>query len=187
MLKNIYAPLSGGLAQEKVLEIIANNLANANTSGFKEEQVTFRAMSADPWPSYPSTLPPQPYKMDMKELYPLRGNEMGYVALADVSTSFQQGTLSQTSNPLDVALQGDGMFAVNTPFGERFTRDGSFTLSPEGVLTTKNGAMVQGTSGVIAGLKEGDLVVTGPYDVVSKTLKAGKQVKVVDKKDLFEK
>lgn len=159
MLKNIYAPLSGGVGQERVMEIIANNLANTNTVGYKEEQITFQSMDSNPWNSYSSVLPPAPFKMDMKELYPLRGNEMAYVAVSDVRTSLVQGGLQKTGNPLDLAIQGNGMFVVNTPFGERYTRDGSFSLTPDGVLVTKNGALVQGENGAIAGLKEGDVQI----------------------------
>lgn len=159
MLKNIYGPLSGGVGQEKVLEILANNIANAGTTAFKEEQVSFSALEADPWPNYASPLPPAPFKVDMREVFPLRGNEMGYTALANVSTSHVQGGLRQTSNPLDVAVQGDGFFAINTPFGERFTRDGSFSLTPEGTLVTKTGQLVLGENGAITGLSEGDVKI----------------------------
>jgi flagellar basal-body rod protein FlgF len=159
MLKNIYGPLSGGIAQEKVLDILANNMANANTTAFKEEQVTFSAMQANPWPNYTNPLPPAPYKLDMRDLYKLHGNEFGYTALANVATSQVQGGLRQTGNPLDVAIQGNGFFAVNTPFGERFTRDGSFSLTPEGTLVTKNGALVQGNNGAITGLTEGNVKI----------------------------
>ena len=159
MLKNIYGPLSGGVGQEKVLEILANNIANAGTTAFKEEQVTFSAMSSDPWPAYASPLPPAPFKVDLRDVFPLRGNEMGYTAIANVATSHVQGGLRQTGNPLDVAVQGDGFFAVNTPFGERFTRDGSFSLTPEGSLVTKTGQLVQGENGPLTGLSEGDVKI----------------------------
>jgi flagellar basal-body rod protein FlgG len=97
--------------------------------------------------------------MNMEEVYPLRGNEMNYVAVADVKTDFTQGSLRRTDNPLDMSLQGDGMFSVMTPFGERYTRDGSFTLSPGGMLTTKGGAPLQGEKGAIVGLQEGTIRV----------------------------
>jgi flagellar basal-body rod protein FlgF len=152
MVRNIYGPLSGGVAQEKVLEILSNNIANANTTGFKEEQVSFAALESNPWPSYKSPLPAAPFKTDMRAVFPLHGNEMGYSALANVSTSHVQGGLRETGNDLDAAIQGDGFFTVNTPFGERFTRDGSFSLTPDGTLTTKTGAVVQGERGPISGL-----------------------------------
>ncbi|MEN9809918.1 MAG: hypothetical protein RLZZ488_1485 [Pseudomonadota bacterium] len=157
MLKNIYAPLSGGMVQERVLEILANNVANMNTTGFKEEQVTFAALEANPWNSYPNALPPAQFKLDMREIYPLHGNEMGYVTLSNVETSHIQGGLKRTGVNTDLAVQGNGFFTINTPFGERFTRDGSFALTPEGTLVTKNGASVMGERGAITGLSEGNL------------------------------
>jgi flagellar basal-body rod protein FlgF len=167
MLRNVYAPLSAGLGQERLLEILANNMANANTSGFKEDQLSFRGLDADPWPNYADPNPPAPFKLDMKEVYPLHGNEMNYVSVADVKTDFSQGSLRRTDNPLDMALQGDGMFVLMTPFGERFTRDGSFTLSPSGMLTTKGGAPVQGEKGAIVGLQEGNIRILPTGEVYS--------------------
>ena len=184
MLRNIYAPLSGGVAQERVLEILSNNLANSNTSGYKEEQITFQSMEANPWPSYSTALPPAQFKVDMNDLHPLRGNEMGYVAISDVQTSHIQGGLTRTGNPLDVAIQGDGFFAVQTPFGERFTRDGSFSLTPEGMLVTKNGAAVMGENGSISGLKEGDIKIldSGEVYIGDRYLDKIKTVSFDDKK-----
>ncbi len=157
VLKNIYAPLAGGMAQERVLEILSNNVANIHTTGFKEEEVTFRSMMPDPWPSYPSALPPVPFAQRMEDVYPPRGNEMGSVGVAEVKTNFRPGALQTTGNALDVALEGDGFFVLETPFGPRYTRDGSFTLSPEGLLMSKTGGVVQGSRGPISGLNEGEL------------------------------
>lgn len=157
MLKNIFAPLSGGIVQERVLEILANNVANMNTTGFKEEQVTFAALEANPWKSYNSPLPPAQFKLDMRDVYPLHGNEMGYVTLSNVETSHIQGGLKRTGANTDVAIQGNGFFAINTPFGERYTRDGSFNLTADGTLVTKNGASVMGERGPITGLSEGEM------------------------------
>ncbi|MEN9827382.1 MAG: hypothetical protein RI953_3127, partial [Pseudomonadota bacterium] len=165
MLKNIFAPLSGGIVQERVLEVLANNVANMNTTGFKEEQVTFSALEANPWKSYPNALPPAQFKLDMRDLYPLHGNEMGYVTLANVETSHIQGGLKRTGNNTDVAIQGNGFFAINTPFGERYTRDGSFALTPDGTLVTKNGASVAGERGPITGLNEGQLRILADGEV----------------------
>lgn len=157
MLKNIFAPLSGGMVQERVLEILANNVANMNTTAFKEEQVTFAAMEANPWPAYSSPLPPAQFKLDMRDLYPLHGNEMGYVTLSNVETSHVQGALKRTGSNTDVAIQGNAFFSVNTPFGERYTRDGSFSLTSDGTLVSKNGASVMGERGAITGLSEGKM------------------------------
>jgi flagellar basal-body rod protein FlgF len=188
MLKNIYAPLSGGVAQEKVMEILSNNVANANTNAFKEEQVTFASLEANPWPNYKNPLPPAQFKLDMRDLNPLHGNEFGYAAIANVATSHQQGSLKNTGNPLDLAIQGGGFFAVQTPFGERFTRDGSFTLTPDGTLVTKSGAPVQGEKGPITGLSEGNVEVLPGGEVhLNGKLVDKLQIVEFDKKDLLQK
>lgn len=165
MLKNIYAPLSGGIGQERLLEILSNNVANASTVGFKEDEISFEAQGSNPWDSYATALPPAPFKANMQEVYPLRGNEMNYTTIANVKTSFQQGAMQRTGNNLDFGIQGNGFFVVMTPFGERFTRDGGFTLTPEGMLTTKNGFVVQGENGALVGLRQDQLKVMSNGEV----------------------
>ena len=147
MLKNIYAPLSGGEAQERVMEILSNNLANVQTTAFKRDLITFEAQEANPWPNYPTALPPAPFKVDMNSLYPLKGNEMSYVTLSDIKTDHTQGPLQKTDHDSHVALEGNGYFEVMTPFGTRYTRDGSFDLNANGTLVTKQGHVVQGEKG----------------------------------------
>lgn len=186
MIKNVYAPLSGGLMQEKIIDIIANNLANTNTTAFKEDEIAFKAEEANPWPNYAHPHPPAPFKQDMSEVYPLKGNEMSYVALAEVKTSFSQGSLQRTGNDTDFALQGKGFFSVNTPFGQRLTRDGGFVISPDGVLVTKNGHPVEGENGLIQGLQGGKLKVlpTGEVYVGKQFIDKLKVVSVDDEKNL---
>lgn len=159
MLKNIYSPLSGGTAIERKIEIISNNLANTNTTGFKEEMLALESQQANPWPSYRNPLPPAHFKMDMREVFPLRGDEIDYTVIGDVKTDFSQGSLRDTGSRLDVAIEGDGFFSVMTPFGERFSRDGSFILNSEGMLMTRSGGVVQGEKGAIVGLSEGNLKI----------------------------
>lgn len=148
MLNSIYTPLSGGLAQEKVLEIIANNLANLNTVGFKEEQVTFKLLEPEAEINYTEPLPPANFELNFEDLH-LRGNEMNYVGVSGVSRNDLQGSPLDTKNPLDLMIEGEGYFQISTPEGERYTRNGSFSLSPEGALVDKNGNPVMGTKGSI--------------------------------------
>lgn len=153
MLKNIYSPLSGALAQERVLEMIANNLANLNTTGFKGDRVTFTLLEPEPEKNYQNPLPPANYKIGMEQLLWRKGNEMAYVGVADVQRDMQQGPAIQTNNDLDFMIEGEGMMQVQTENGPRYTRNGSLTLSPDGVLTTKSGHPVMGA--------KGDIVVRG--------------------------
>src|SRR5690349_18504037 len=114
MNRGAYTAGTGMLAQQRRLDVIANNLANVNTRGFKSDQLTFgdmmiREMAADGG----------------------NGAPVGFLAsgptVESQTTNFSQGSLERTGNSLDLALEGNGMFAVRTPNGVRYTRDGAFT------------------------------------------------------------
>jgi flagellar basal-body rod protein FlgG len=150
MLKAIYSPMSGALAQEKVLEIISNNLANANTVGFKGDSVTFKLLTPEPDKNYKSPLPPANYKVDLNDLSPLHGNDIAYVGIAGVERDESQGPVMQTGNPTDLMIEGEGMFAVHTSEGMRYTRSGQLSISPDGVLMTPAGHPVLGEKGAIS-------------------------------------
>ncbi len=147
MLKSIYTPVSGAIAQERTLEIIANNLANMNTTGFKGDQVTFEQLLPEPEKRYTDPLPPANYKVDLEKLSPLHGNEVAYVGVSGIHRDNTQGPAITTNNPTDLMIEGEGMFAVQTPDGVRYSRNGAFALSPDGVLTTKAGHPVLGVKG----------------------------------------
>jgi flagellar basal-body rod protein FlgF len=112
------------------LEIVANNLANANTVGFKRDNL-FSQMLSD---------------AQLKEAQ--AGGDLSGT-LARQYSDFSEGSIQQTNNPLDMAIQGDGFFTVDTPRGVRYTRNGAFMISREGTLTTKEGYPVLSTNGVI--------------------------------------
>jgi flagellar basal-body rod protein FlgF len=132
MIKGIHTSALGLLPLQKQLEVIANNLANVNTTGFKRDDAfsnelitagnLFRNGTASPTEN------------DISE---------------QTATDFSQGTLQRTSNPLDVAIDGQGFFTVETPEGIKLTRDGSFNISTDGTLVTRNGDPVMGTGGSI--------------------------------------
>jgi flagellar basal-body rod protein FlgG len=143
----IYAAASGAQAQRLRLEVLANNLANLSTPGFKEDQPVFR-VDEDAPPATDANGAP----LDL-------GTGIRLVPLIPVATrtDFRAGPLQPTGNALDVAIQGDGFFSVQTPAGIRYTRNGSFTLGPEGLLTTADGHPVLGDGGEIT--VEGGAVV----------------------------
>lgn len=149
MIKSIYTPLSGALAQEKVMDIIANNLANVNTVGFKEESVTFKLMEPEPEKNYKSPLPPANYKISLDEILPLKGNEMSYVGVSGVHRDLSQGSAIETKNPLNIMIEGDGLIALNTKNGVRYTRNGQLNLSADGALVSGLGDPVLGQRGNI--------------------------------------
>jgi flagellar basal-body rod protein FlgF len=150
MQKSIYTPLSGALAQEKVMEIIANNLANVNTNGFKGDRVTFKLLESEPEQNYKNPLPPANYKIDFENLQHLKGNTIGYVGVAEVSKDNSQGTSIKTGNKTDLMIEGEGVFKVMTPDGQRFTRTGNFSVNRDGIIVTKQGHPVMGEKGDIA-------------------------------------
>lgn len=131
MNNGIYAASTGLLARTQELDLAANNLANANTNGFRGEHVSFksRMMTAS------------------SNLATRAVNSFGI--LGSPRTDFSQGSLQQTGNPLDLALEGSGFFAVQAPTGVQYTRNGNFHLTATGALVTTQGYAVLGTSGPI--------------------------------------
>lgn len=138
MDKGIYTALSGGIAMGHEIELIANNLANANTPGFKRDTGTFneyltelrRTDSAD-------GLQREINSVTLADARPT--GDKSFVEMDGIYTDYNQGMHKSTGRPLDVAIQGPGMLEVLTPSGVRYTRQGNFSLSPDGTLVTSNG------------------------------------------------
>ena len=143
MNKGIYPALSGGVAYEKLLTIIANNVANINTAGYKADRPVFKVDVPDTING--TTLP-----------YPV--SDKFYTEIDSVFTDFNTGVIRQTGNVLDLAIEGDGFFVVDTPDGPRYTRSGNFILDASKALTTVDGHMVMGDGGPII-LEEGKIAV----------------------------
>lgn len=135
MDQGIYTAASGAIAMEQRLDIIASNLANVNTTGFKKDSISFEDFQKS---------------LDTSKLYPgqYRATPVD-VVIGKQFIDSTQGGFKNTGNPLDVTIVGEGFFVVNTPEGTRYTRAGSFTLSPEGLLITPQGYTVQGQGGDI--------------------------------------
>ena len=140
-MKNIWVPLSGQVAQQRKVETIANNVANANTVGFKKDQLVFKEhLTALTQGVEDIDIPRKEFSP--ADFYHTQGVENAMVAVDGSFTIFEQGQLTPTSNPLDVGLQGDGFLEVLTPTGVRFTRKGNLSLSREGELVTDQGFKV---------------------------------------------
>lgn len=127
----MYVALSRQMTLRRELDIVANNIANVDTTGFKVEGTMVKT---DPATGARMVDGPASLK---------------FVIDDGVTRDFTQGALRQTNGPLDVAIEGQGFFKVQTAAGERYTRDGRFTLSPEGKVTTQAGDPVVGESGEI--------------------------------------
>jgi flagellar basal-body rod protein FlgF len=120
----LYVGLSRQMTLRRELDIVANNIANANTTGFKVEELMVRTEPAKPARTVGGA------------------NPVKFVLDDGVARDFGQGVLAKTGGDFDVAIEGQGFFKVSTAGGERYTRDGRFTMGPEGKLTTQGGAPV---------------------------------------------
>lgn len=134
MNSGIYSTVSGSLAAMRRLDIISNNLANVNTAGFKKDKMSFEGLLAGA--ANPPAVP-QGSTAD-----PILQKENLYI-------DYSNGPITQTGNPLDLAIDGDGFFAVATPEGIAYTRQGNLRLSADGTLVTSDGYAVQGQGGSI--------------------------------------
>jgi flagellar basal-body rod protein FlgG len=120
------------------VDTVANNLANADTLGFKKDATAFREyLAVQEREHSPQDIPRG--AITNKDLYQLDGRDQAFVVVDGTYTDFRQGNLRVTQNPLDVAVDGKGFFEVSTPQGNRYTRQGSFHISPEGRLETVDG------------------------------------------------
>ncbi len=142
-MKNIWVPLSGQVAQQRKVEAIANNVANANTVGFKKDQLVFKEhLTALSKGVDDIDIPRKEFSP--ADFYHTQGAENSMVSVDGSFTVFEQGTLIPTNNPLDVALKGEGFLEILTPTGVRFTRKGNLSLNKEGELVTDQGYRILG-------------------------------------------
>lgn len=126
--------LSRQMTLERQLDVVANNVANVNTAGFKADRSLF-----------------QEYLKSGAHDDSFSGRDRGISFVQDRGTlhDFAAGPTEQTKNPLDVAIDGDAFLVVQTPGGERYTRDGGLQINSRGQLVTASGNAVLGTSGPI--------------------------------------
>ncbi|MBN1646867.1 MAG: flagellar basal-body rod protein FlgF [Spirochaetales bacterium] len=148
MIRGIYTGASGMIVQMHEMDALANNLANVDLTGYK------RDVSAQK--SFPELLLRRTndngvYKFPFGSIdtAPVVGKIGTGVEFNELYTVFEQGSLRQTENPFDVALEGEGFFVIQTNEGEKYTRNGTFTIDPNGILVTKEGFPVLGENGVI--------------------------------------
>jgi len=126
--------LSRQVALQRQMDVVANNIANLNTSGFKAEDLLF-----------------EEYKMPVARDndFAFGDKQLSYTEDWATVHDMSQGAMVQTGNPLDVALEGEGFLTVETPAGERYTRAGSLALNSEGTLVDLSGNPVLGDGGPI--------------------------------------
>jgi len=139
-----------GLSRQTVLrrelDIVANNIANINTTGFKADGAVFSEFLHNGGTGDTSSAP---------------GQRMSFVQDRMTWHDMSQGTVQQTGNPLDIAIDGDAMLVVQTARGERYTRSGSLQIGPTGELVTTSGDRVLGDNGpIVLQSTDRDVVIT---------------------------
>jgi flagellar basal-body rod protein FlgF len=139
----LYVGLSRQMTLQRQLDIVANNIANADTAGFKTEKPLFRTEPKSPARTADG---PKPIK---------------FVIDAGLTRDFSQGALRTTNSAFDLAIDGAGFFQIQTPEGERYTRDGHFRLDETGRIVTQAGQAVLDARGaeVIIDPKKGALEI----------------------------
>lgn len=160
MVRGLYTAATGMTLQMERQEAIANNLANANTTGYKRDDMVAEAFRE-------------------KLLQATRGNETwnvgpigGGVAGTWLRTDYTPGEMVVTNSPMDVAVIGEGFLVVETPAGQRLTRNGSLMRDAEGYLATRQGYRVLGEGGPIL-LNGMNVEITGDGQVIVDNGQAG--------------
>ena len=144
MLNASLVGLSRQVALERELDVIANNMANVTTNGFKSERSSFeeflRSAARD-------------------DQFSGKDRRISFVQDRATWHDFAQGPTEQTNNPLDVAIDGSGFIAVQAQGGQRYTRNGAMQINSVGQLVTTDGNVVLGSNGPIT-LQQGDSDLT---------------------------
>ena len=136
MIRGLYTAVSGLVTQEAKMDVITNNMANANTTGFKADDLKIKKFDDVLLQSY--------NRLNGEK------NTIGSISLGsridETTTSFEQGSISATDNQTDFALDGSGFFTVKkdnaTDTQKYYTRDGNFHVNPKGLLVTESGDTV---------------------------------------------
>jgi flagellar basal-body rod protein FlgG len=161
MIRSLYTAATGMDAQQTRMDTIANNLANASTTGFKKARADFEDLLSETIRAPGETQPqggtsPVPLQVGLG------------VRTAASTRTFSQGDMTTTNNPLDLAVQGAGFFRIQRPNGElAYTRDGTFKIDADGRVVTQSGNLIEPN-------------ITVPKDATSLTVSADGIVTVTE-------
>jgi flagellar basal-body rod protein FlgF len=158
--------LSQQIASRRSMDVIANNLANISTPAFKRETVQF-----------------EQYLVDVPATEAEGGGtvQVAFVLDRGVVRDLSSGRFEQTNGVLDFALSGPGYFVVDTPEGERYTRNGHFQLDNQGRVVTDDGYVVQSDGGAIAVQQQDSDIQVGPDGTISIRNQVGASVQLLGK------
>jgi len=162
MQQSSISALFGALSNETRLNLIANNLANVNTAGYKADKIAFqdvfKRMATDYSPDARNDL-------QQKTLLP-RPLIVAKPRLAEQTLDVSQGGLNATGNPLDLAITGPGFFRIQTPEGQFLTRNGQFYRNNQGLLVTNQGYPVMGQAGNVTVAEGKTVTILGDGQVM---------------------
>jgi flagellar basal-body rod protein FlgF len=139
-LKELWVPLSGALAQQRKVETLANNVANANTTAFKKDRAVFKEHLTAYEKGVDVDLPNKEWAPE--DFYRTYGAENAHVVVDGTYTNFSQGPIRPTRNPFDLALEGNGFLEVLGPNGIRYTRKGNLSVNLDGEVVTDLGMRI---------------------------------------------
>lgn len=169
MNRGLYIAATGMLTQRKKMNVLVNNIANADTYGYKSDKLLTR--------SFEETLLERRDALDAAGADTQIGLLGSGVHIDEVVTTYLQGSLDQTELATDLAITGEGFFVVQTPNGIRYTRNGNFTIS-NGNLVTAEGYTVLGTGGGAINVKNGNFTVASNGEIAVDGAAAG-QLQIV--------
>ncbi|MBN1899566.1 MAG: flagellar basal-body rod protein FlgF [Spirochaetes bacterium] len=148
MIRGLYTGASGMLSQSLRMDAVSNNLANVDKTGYKKDITIFKA--------FPEMLLRRinddgvtKFPLGSYDKMPIVGRLGTGVEVNELYTDHNQGSLKQTDNPFDLAIEGKGFFTIETERGLRYTRNGSFILDKDNYVVTKDGYKVLGENGYI--------------------------------------
>jgi len=158
MSRSLFSSASGLLSHQRKLDVVANNLANVNTTAYKAQRIAFADLIYQTLSSGNGT-------STDKRLAGTNPSQIGNgVRVASIQRNFEQGVLQITGGGFDFAIEGGGFFAVSNNANTYYTRDGQFTLNAKGYLTIANTGMLVQRSGTIGEPAEGKIGYQEPGD-----------------------
>ncbi|MDY0191438.1 MAG: flagellar hook basal-body protein [Desulfuromonas sp.] len=160
MSSGVYAVLTGAVGKMQTLDVVANNLSNINTAGFKKERINFSSLLDDATQTG-------------------RAQGLNYTYIPETKTDYTQGMMQTTQNDYDVAINGDGFFKVQRGEDILYTRLGNFKRATDGTLVTRSGEQVLSADSKTINVPEGPIGIDDRGVILSNAGEVG-QIGVFD-------